>query len=80
MTLTEHSARAASTTTMNRILLLGLAGLAGICRLSAATIPIYVNDAALNAPQDILPTINATSFVNRSTFSVSTFFSVVPGS
>ncbi|HEY2953194.1 MAG TPA: hypothetical protein VGK40_11450, partial [Verrucomicrobiae bacterium] len=42
---------------------------------TAATAPVYVNDGPVQSPPDFLPPIDATSFLNRSTFSI---FSTLP--
>jgi len=46
--------------------------------VGAATSPIYVSDSPVIAPPDIAPQIDATAFVNRSTFSVSSALLITP--
>lgn len=53
--------------------------LVSLCSLSAATIPIYVNNSPVNSPPDPAPQIDATAFVNRSIFNVnSSFIGTIP--
>lgn len=59
---------------MNRTLSWGILNLAGALAAGAGTVPIFINEAPLFAPPDTLPTINATSFVNQTTFSIGSFF------
>ena len=64
---------------MNRVVCVAWLNLAGLLSVTAAPVDIYINSTALNVPPDTLPTINATSFVNQSTFSVSPFFPTSSG-
>ena len=59
---------------MRKLLLGGL--LSGVSALSllAATTPVYINNSPMLAPPALPPQIDAEAFVNRSTFSVSSFF------
>ncbi len=50
-----------------------LSGLSAIS-IFAATTPVYINNAPLSAPPALPPQIDATAFVNRSTFDVNSFF------
>ena len=59
-------------TFMKRVICIGWLSLAGLA--VAAPVDIFINSTALNVPPDTLPTINATSFVNQSTFSISSGF------
>ena len=63
---------------MKRVICIGWLGLAGLTGVVAAPVDIFINDKALNLPSATLPTINATSFVNQSTFSVSPGLSGLP--
>ena len=56
--------------TMKRIACIGCLSLAWLAGGSAAPVGMFLNDTILTAPPDTLPTINATSFVNRSSFTV----------
>ncbi|MEY2408061.1 MAG: hypothetical protein QOF48_731 [Verrucomicrobiota bacterium] len=58
---------------MKRTLTWALVSLVCAVGAGAATVPIYVNDSPTAVPPDQLPTINATSFVNQSTFSIDNF-------
>src|SRR4026208_81772 len=59
---------------MHRLITL-LLSLAGVLALTAATQPIYIN----NSPNTNAPQIDATAFVNTSTFTVSSpFFGNIP--
>jgi hypothetical protein len=62
-----------SKTYMRKLLLGGLLGGASALSLLAATTPVYINNSPL-LPPALPPQIDATAFVNRSTFDVSTFF------
>src|SRR6185295_8010339 len=61
---------------MIRQLLFGVCAL--ICSLScrAATVPIYINNAPVQIlfPPDTAPQIDATAFVNRSTFQINDIY------
>ena len=65
---------------MRKFLLGGfLSGLSAVSLL-AATSPIYINNTPLFAPPALPPQIDATAFVNRSTFNVnlgSGFFFII---
>ena len=50
-----------------------MVNLAGALVAGAATVSSYVNDSPVAVPPDNLPTINATSFVNQSTFTINGF-------
>ena len=59
---------------MKRVICIGWLSLAGLTGVVAAPVDIFINSTALNVPPDTLPTINATSFVNQSTFNISSGF------
>jgi hypothetical protein len=50
-----------------------LSGLSAIS-IFAATTPVYINNSPLLAPPALPPQIDATAFVNRSTFDINSFF------
>jgi len=60
---------------MKRVICIGWLSLAGLTGVVAAPVDIFINSTELNVPTDTLPTINATSFVNQSTFNISSGFS-----
>ena len=65
---------------MKQTLMLGWLGAAvSALAATAATVPSFINDAPVYAPPDSLPTINATSFVNQSIFSIGSGFVNGPG-
>src|SRR5262249_27206283 len=60
------------TRTMKLFILLACWCAGGGLKASAATAALYVNDGPVQSPPDILLPIDATSFLNRSTFNVFT--------
>jgi hypothetical protein len=60
---------------MKRVICIGWLSLVSLTGVIAAPVDIFINSTALNVPPDTLPTVNATSFVNQSTFNVSSGFS-----
>jgi hypothetical protein len=54
-------------------------GVAGALTVTAATVPLYINNSAVNSPPDPAPQIDATAFLNRSIFNVNApFFGTIP--
>src|SRR5437867_2955931 len=58
--------------TMKPLLLSIWFSLYGALMLSADTSPIFINDAAVFSPPDETPAIDATAWVNRSIFNITT--------
>ena len=67
----SHMISAAYSRNMKERFLQGCFGLLSVLTVSAATSPIFINDATVNSPPDPAPAIDATAWVNRAPFNIS---------